>query len=105
MDKTNMRHTLSYVGNVDNLKTMMNLLKDSSRSIQYEAFHVFKVGVLQGAGGQLVACRDRGGVGQGWGGQGAGGEARGGERRAGEVGGATGYAMLALLEQDPLSQG
>jgi hypothetical protein len=86
MDKTNMRHTLSYVGNVDNLKTMMNLLKDSSRSIQYEAFHVFKVGVAAaawrrmavhaGAAGQIV-------VGQSWGGVGRGGEGKfgvGGER-------------------------
>ena len=33
-----------YVSDVDNLCLMMNLLKDQSRSIQFEAFHVFKVG-------------------------------------------------------------
>ena len=33
-----------YVADVDNLCLMMNLLKDPSRSIQFEAFHVFKVG-------------------------------------------------------------
>ena len=32
-----------YVADVDNLCLMMNLLKDPSRSIQFEAFHVFKV--------------------------------------------------------------
>jgi hypothetical protein len=31
------------VADVDNLCLMMNLLKDPSRSIQFEAFHVFKV--------------------------------------------------------------
>ena len=32
-----------YVDNPTNLKTMMNLLIDNSRNIQFEAFHVFKV--------------------------------------------------------------
>jgi hypothetical protein len=32
-----------YIANADNLKLMMNLLKDKSRNIQFEAFHVFKV--------------------------------------------------------------
>ena len=32
-----------YISSPDNLKLMMNLLRDKSRSIQYEAFHVFKV--------------------------------------------------------------
>lgn len=36
---------MRYVSDVKNLMQMMNLLKDSSRSIQYEAFHVFKVSV------------------------------------------------------------
>jgi len=35
-----------YVSQPENLKTMMNLLKESSRNIQFEAFHVFKVMVL-----------------------------------------------------------
>ena len=37
---------LRYVGDAMNLKLMMILLKDPSRSIQFEAFHVFKVGML-----------------------------------------------------------
>jgi len=31
------------VGSVENLCLMMNLLRDEARSIQFEAFHVFKV--------------------------------------------------------------
>ena len=33
-----------YISNPDNLKLMMNMLKEKSRNIQFEAFHVFKVG-------------------------------------------------------------
>lgn len=32
-----------YISNEANLKMMMNLLRDKSRNIQFEAFHVFKV--------------------------------------------------------------
>jgi calcium binding protein 39 len=32
-----------YISNQANLKLMMTLLRDKSRSIQFEAFHVFKV--------------------------------------------------------------
>lgn len=32
-----------YISNTENLKLMMNLLRDKSRNIQFEAFHVFKV--------------------------------------------------------------
>lgn len=32
-----------YISSEDNLKDMMNLLKDKSKNIQFEAFHVFKV--------------------------------------------------------------
>ncbi|KAI8903894.1 armadillo-type protein [Powellomyces hirtus] len=32
-----------YISNAENLKLMMNLLRDKSRNIQFEAFHVFKV--------------------------------------------------------------
>ena len=32
-----------FIGNADNLKVVMTLLRDSSSSIQYEAFHVFKI--------------------------------------------------------------
>ncbi len=48
---------MQYVSDVDNLCLMMNLLKDQSRSIQFEAFHVFKVR----AGGGLVAWPGGGG--------------------------------------------
>lgn len=34
-----------YISNPDNLKLMMNMLKEKSRNIQFEAFHVFKVSV------------------------------------------------------------
>jgi calcium binding protein 39 len=33
-----------YISSEDNLKVMMNLLRDKSKNIQFEAFHVFKVG-------------------------------------------------------------
>lgn len=32
-----------YISKPENLKLMMNLLRDNSRNIQFEAFHVFKV--------------------------------------------------------------
>merc|ERR1712062_692873 len=32
-----------YISSPDNLKLMMNLLKEKARNIQFEAFHVFKV--------------------------------------------------------------
>lgn len=32
----------TYISNPDNLKLMMNMLKEKSRNIQFEAFHVFK---------------------------------------------------------------
>ena len=32
-----------YISNPDNLKQQMNLLKEKSKNIQFEAFHVFKV--------------------------------------------------------------
>ena len=32
-----------YIANDANLKMMMNLLRDKSKNIQFEAFHVFKV--------------------------------------------------------------
>jgi len=32
-----------YISSPDNLKLMMNMLKEKSRNIQFEAFHVFKV--------------------------------------------------------------
>ncbi|MFH4982848.1 hypothetical protein AB6A40_009557 [Gnathostoma spinigerum] len=43
LDRHNFNIMTRYVSNPDNLKIMMNTLKEKSRSIQFEAFHVFKV--------------------------------------------------------------
>ncbi len=32
-----------YISDQENLKLMMNMLRDKSKNIQFEAFHVFKV--------------------------------------------------------------
>lgn len=43
LDRTNYAVMTRYIANEDNLKTMMNLLRDKSKNIQFEAFHVFKI--------------------------------------------------------------
>jgi len=43
LDRTNFTVMTRYISNPDNLKLMMNMLRDKSRNIQFEAFHVFKV--------------------------------------------------------------
>ncbi|GAM24583.1 hypothetical protein SAMD00019534_077580 [Acytostelium subglobosum LB1] len=43
LDRSNFNIMTKYISSAANLKLMMNLLRDKSRSIQYEAFHVFKV--------------------------------------------------------------
>jgi len=43
LDRTNFKVMTRYISQRSNLKLMMNLLSDSSRTIQFEAFHVFKV--------------------------------------------------------------
>jgi len=43
LDRHNFNIMTRYISNPDNLKLMMNLLKEKSRNIQFEAFHVFKV--------------------------------------------------------------
>jgi len=43
LDRANFNVMTRYIGSQENLKLMMTLLRDKSRSIQYEAFHVFKV--------------------------------------------------------------
>ncbi|GMH38425.1 hypothetical protein BSKO_06309 [Bryopsis sp. KO-2023] len=43
MEPANVRVMVKYVADVHNLILMMNLLRDQYESIQYEAFHVFKV--------------------------------------------------------------
>ncbi|EST10128.1 Mo25-like protein [Kalmanozyma brasiliensis GHG001] len=43
LDRTNFSVMTRYISSEDNLKMMMNLLRDKSKNIQFEAFHVFKV--------------------------------------------------------------
>ncbi|KEP52335.1 putative transcriptional repressor [Rhizoctonia solani 123E] len=43
LDRANFNVMTRYIGVEANLKMMMNLLRDKSRNIQFEAFHVFKV--------------------------------------------------------------
>mmetsp|Transcript_28482 Transcript_28482/g.31638 ORF Transcript_28482/g.31638 Transcript_28482/m.31638 type:complete len:348 (-) Transcript_28482:208-1251(-) len=43
LDRANFNVMTKYISQQANLKLMMNLLRDKSRSIQFEAFHVFKV--------------------------------------------------------------
>ena len=43
LDRHNFTVMTKYISNQDNLKLMMTMLKDRSRNIQFEAFHVFKV--------------------------------------------------------------
>ncbi|KAG9009528.1 hypothetical protein FRB90_008332 [Tulasnella sp. 427] len=43
LDRANFNVMTRYIANEANLKLIMNLLRDKSRNIQFEAFHVFKV--------------------------------------------------------------
>ncbi|CAL1352128.1 unnamed protein product [Linum trigynum] len=43
LDRSNSRVMTTYVSSRDNLRILMNLLRESSKSIQIEAFHVFKL--------------------------------------------------------------
>ncbi|GAA5900335.1 hypothetical protein JCM8208_005328 [Rhodotorula glutinis] len=43
LDRVNFKVMTRYIANEDNLKVVMNLLKDRSKNIQFEAFQVFKV--------------------------------------------------------------
>jgi calcium binding protein 39 len=43
LDRSNSAVMMRYVGSKDNLMILMNLLRDSSKNIQIEAFHVFKL--------------------------------------------------------------
>jgi calcium binding protein 39 len=45
LDRTNFAVMTKYISNEANLKMMMNLLRDKSKNIQFEAFHVFKVSI------------------------------------------------------------
>lgn len=43
LDRSNFTTMTRFISSVDRLRTIMNLLRDRSSSIQYEAFHVFKI--------------------------------------------------------------
>ncbi|MCL7028301.1 hypothetical protein MKW94_002851, partial [Papaver nudicaule] len=43
LERTNSGVMMRYVSSKDNLRILMNLLRESSKSIQVEAFHVFKL--------------------------------------------------------------
>eukprot|EP00050_Salpingoeca_kvevrii_P011596 m.16639 g.16639 ORF g.16639 m.16639 type:complete len:320 (+) comp3520_c0_seq1:1097-2056(+) len=43
LDRANFTIMTKYISNADNLKLMMNMLREKSKNIQFEAFHVFKV--------------------------------------------------------------
>ncbi|MED6114544.1 hypothetical protein PIB30_081272 [Stylosanthes scabra] len=43
LDRSNSAVMTRYVSSRDNLRILMNLLRDTSKSIQMEAFHVFKL--------------------------------------------------------------
>ncbi|GAB4846053.1 hypothetical protein Ancab_025052 [Ancistrocladus abbreviatus] len=43
LDRSNSAVMVRYVSSKDNLRVLMNLLRESSKSIQIEAFHVFKL--------------------------------------------------------------
>ena len=46
LDRKNYTIMTAYISEPDNLKLVMNLLRDKSKNIQFEAFHVFKVRVV-----------------------------------------------------------
>ena len=50
LDRTNFNVMTRYISSEENLKTMMNLLRDKSKNIQFEAFHVFKVRLARSCG-------------------------------------------------------
>lgn len=57
LDRANYKVMTRYIANEANLKMMMNLLRDKSRNIQFEAFHVFKVrSLLQALPAQAAHC-------------------------------------------------
>ncbi len=56
LDRHNFTTMTRYINNPDNLKLMMNMLREKSRNIQFEAFHVFKVRIA-GAGRKLRAVK------------------------------------------------
>jgi len=55
LDRHNFTVMTKYIGQSENLKLMMNLLREKSRSIQFEAFHVFKIFVANPNKPQSIA--------------------------------------------------
>ena len=47
LDRANYSIMMDYVDSGDHLKICMNLLRDDRKMVQYEGFHVFKVGRSQ----------------------------------------------------------
>ncbi len=43
LDRSNYTVMTKFISNPENLKLMMNLLREKSKNIQFEAFHVFKI--------------------------------------------------------------
>lgn len=43
LDRANFHVMTQYISSAENFKVIMQLLRDQSRTIQYEAFHVFKI--------------------------------------------------------------
>jgi hypothetical protein len=58
LDRANFNVMTRYIANEGNLKMMMNLLRDKSKNIQFEAFHVFKVGQCSVARLRLCSAAD-----------------------------------------------
>ncbi|KAJ3313838.1 hypothetical protein HDV04_001399 [Boothiomyces sp. JEL0838] len=57
LDRNNYSIMLKYIASPDNLRLMMNLLREKSKNIQFEAFHVFKVSSTE-IQGVLAAFKD-----------------------------------------------
>jgi calcium binding protein 39 len=54
LDRSNYNIMTRYISVEGNLKMMMNFLRDKSRNIQYEAFHVFKASHKRGIWAWLI---------------------------------------------------
>eukprot|EP00462_Mataza_sp_D1_P001142 CAMPEP_0175091930 /NCGR_PEP_ID=MMETSP0086_2-20121207/2181_1 /TAXON_ID=136419 /ORGANISM="Unknown Unknown, Strain D1" /LENGTH=321 /DNA_ID=CAMNT_0016364737 /DNA_START=162 /DNA_END=1127 /DNA_ORIENTATION=+ len=54
MNRSNYQMMMKYINSEVNLKTMMNLLKGTTKAIQFEAFHVFKIFVANPKKSQKV---------------------------------------------------
>ena len=50
LDRCNVSIMMRFISDAHNLRLVMTLLKDPSKTIQFEAFHVFKVGRDTGCG-------------------------------------------------------